>query len=66
LPGLNLTQDPQLDALRKRAEQMILNVDPQDLRDRQFLRSRVAAQAAEIQKVMAGFMGAPTSSEAAA
>jgi len=66
LPGLNLTQDPQLDALRKRAEQLILNVDPQDLRDRPFLRSRVAAQAAEIQKVMAGFMGAPTSSEAAA
>jgi len=66
LPGLNLTQDPQLDALRKRAEQLIVNVDPQDLRNRPFLRSRVAAQALEIQKVMAGFMGPVDSSEAAA
>ena len=33
LPGLNLTGDPQLDDLRKRAEKMIANLDPQDLRD---------------------------------
>jgi hypothetical protein len=64
LPGLNLTQDPQLEELRKRAESMIVHVDPQELRDRPFVRSRVAAQASEIQKVMAGFMGA-TQTEAA-
>jgi len=59
LPGLNLTQDPQLEELRKRAESMILHVDPQELRDRPFMRSRIASQASEIQKAMAGFMGAP-------
>jgi len=59
LPGLNLTQDPQLEDLRKRAEAMILHVDPQELRDRPFERSRVAAKASEIQRLMAGFMGSP-------
>jgi hypothetical protein len=64
LPGLNLTADPQLDDLRKRAERMIANVDPQDLRDVPAVRSDVARQAAEIQRLMAGFMGTG-SSEAA-
>ena len=64
LPGLNLTQDPQLEALRKRAEAMIAHVDPQDLRDRPSVRNQVAREAAEIQQLMAGFMGT-TSSEAA-
>jgi hypothetical protein len=64
LPGLNLTQDPQLEDLRKRAEKMITNVDPQELRDVPAIRKDVARQAAQIQDLMAGFMGA--SSEEAA
>jgi hypothetical protein len=61
LPGLNVTGDPQLDELRRRAEKMIANVDPQDLRDVPALRNNVARQAADIQHVMAGFMGATPS-----
>jgi hypothetical protein len=64
LPGLNLTGDPQLDDLRKRAEKMIANLDPQDLRDVPSVRRDVAREAAQIQHLMAGFMG-PASSEAA-
>jgi hypothetical protein len=64
LPGLNLTCDAQLDALRKRAEKMIANLDPQDLRDVPSVRRDVAREAAQIQHLMAGFMGA-ASSEAA-
>ena len=61
LPGLNVTGDPQLEELRKRAEKMIAHVDPQDLRDVPSLRNNVARQAADIQHVMAGFMGATPS-----
>jgi hypothetical protein len=61
LPGLNVTGDPQLEELRKRAEMMIAHVDPQDLRDVPSLRNNVARQAADIQHVMAGFMGTATS-----
>jgi hypothetical protein len=64
LPGLNLTGDPQLEDLRKRAERMIANLDPQDLRDRPSVRRDVAREAAQIQHLMAGFMG-PASAEAA-
>ena len=64
LPGLNLTGDAQLDDLRKRAEKMIANLDPQDLRDVPSVRRDVAREAAQIQHLMAGFMG-PASSEAA-
>jgi hypothetical protein len=65
LPGLNLTHDAQLEDLRKRAEKMITAVDPQDIRDRPYLRSRIAREAADIQHLMAGYMGMPASSEAA-
>jgi hypothetical protein len=64
LPGLNLTGDPQLEELRKRAENMIAHVQPQDLRDVPALRSDVARQAAQIQHLMAAFMG-PAQTEAA-
>jgi hypothetical protein len=57
LPGLNLTGDTRLEDLRKRAENMIANIDPQDLREVPSIRNDVAKQAAEIQHLMAGFMG---------
>jgi hypothetical protein len=66
LPRLNLMRDEHLDDLRKRAERMITHIDPQDLRDVPSVRQSVAQQAAEIQRVMASFMGeSQTSSEAA-
>ena len=64
LPGLNLTGDERLEDLRKRAEKMIAHVDPKDLREVPSVRQSVARQAAEIQSLMAGFMG-QTASEAA-
>jgi hypothetical protein len=64
LPGLNLTNDPKLDELRKRAEKMIAGVDAQDLREVPSVRRDVARQAAEIQNMMASFMGAAPSPEA--
>jgi hypothetical protein len=64
LPGLNLTSDPKLDELRKRAEKMIAGVDPQDLREVPSVRRDVARQAAEIQNMMASFMGVVPSAEA--
>lgn len=66
LPGLNLTNDPQLEDLRRRAERMIQNVNPQELRDHPAVRRSVARQATEIQQLMAGFMGAAPSEEEAA
>jgi len=60
LPGLNLSGDPQLDDWRKRAESMIANIAPQDLREDPQVRRSVARQAAEIQQLMSGFMGAAT------
>jgi hypothetical protein len=64
LPGLNLTRDPQLDVLRQRAEQMIAHVSAQELRDNPAVRRDVARQAADIQNMMAGFMGAAASEAA--
>jgi hypothetical protein len=66
LPGLNLTNDPKLDDLRKRAERMIEGIDPQELRDDRKVRRSVANQARQIQDVMASFMGAPSVEEDAA
>jgi hypothetical protein len=60
LPGLNLASDPKLEELRVRAERMIANVDPQDLREIPSVRRDVARQAAEIQRMMAGYMGVPS------
>ncbi len=58
LPGLNLTQDPNLEELRKRCEKMIANLDPEDLRTVPSVRKRVAKDAKKIQADMAAFMGA--------
>jgi len=57
LPGLNLTHDSQLDELRRRAEQMVAHVSAQELRDNPAVRQDVARQAADIQNMMAPFMG---------
>lgn len=56
LPGLNITNDPRLDDLRKRAEQLVSGIDAQTLRDKPSVRATVAKQAEEIQDLMASFM----------
>jgi hypothetical protein len=61
LPALNLSDDTQLDDWRKRAETMIANIGPQDLREDPVVRRSVARQAAEIQQLMSGFMGTASS-----
>lgn len=58
LPGLNLTGDPQLTALTTRAQEMVLGISAQNLRDSDALRTSVADKAQQITDVMAAFMGA--------
>lgn len=66
LPGLNLTGDERLEDLRKRAERMVTHLDPKDLREVPSVRQNVARDAAEIQRMMASFMGeSPSSAEVA-
>jgi hypothetical protein len=65
LPGLNLTGDERLEDLRKRAERMVTGLDPKDLREVPSVRQNVARDAAEIQRMMASFMGQMNSAEAA-
>lgn len=57
LPGLNLMNDPRLDDLRRKAEELVADIDPQDLRETPKTRKKVAVKAREIQDAMAGFMG---------
>jgi hypothetical protein len=59
LPALNLTGDARLEELRKRAERMVCDLDPQDLRDKPSVRRSVARQAFDIQQAMAAYMGEP-------
>lgn len=66
LPGLNIANDPQLDELRRRAERMIVNLTPQDLRDRPAMRRNVAREATQIQQLMSVYMGAAPAAEEAA
>lgn len=57
LPGLNLTNDPTLEDLRKRAETMVTGLDAQQIRDSDTVRIATANKAAEIQSLMSGLMG---------
>lgn len=56
LPALNLTNDPQLDALCVKARALTAHT-PKELRDDSRIRAQVAEEAARIQDLMAGFMG---------
>lgn len=58
MPGLNLTNDPKLDELRKQTEKMIEGIDAQTLRDDMTVRARVAKEASDIQSAMSAYMGA--------
>lgn len=52
-PALNLTDDPQLEALRAACERMIAGVDPSHLRDVPAVRAKVAADAKALQEAIA-------------
>jgi len=66
LPGLNLTGDERLEDLRKRAARMVTGLDPKYLREMPSVRQNVARDAAQIQRMMASFMGESVNSSEAA
>lgn len=57
LPLLNLTNDPQLDKLRLEVDLRLNAHDPDDLRDSNVVRAKVAQAAQDIQRRMSAFMG---------
>ncbi len=57
LPGLNLTNDPQLSAIADRAAAELAGINPQTLRDDPTARSRATSSATAICSTMAGFLG---------
>ena len=58
LPGLNILNDPQLEALRVQIEQTLVGYRPADLRKDTALRAAVASDARAIVAQMTGFMTA--------
>ena len=60
IPGLNVLDDPQLDALGKEIKLKLGGVDPKDLRKDPAARSQAAQDAADIMAKMSGFMNATT------
>lgn len=57
LPKLNVTHDPELDRLADRVRASLL-FDPQELRESDSIRAETAKRAAEISRMMAGYMAA--------
>ena len=57
LPRLNLTDDPDLEAMRQEVEQKLCQYHPQDLRENKFERRKAADDAKQILDAMAGYMG---------
>jgi hypothetical protein len=58
LPALNVTDDPNLEAVRKAVVDRLCGTDPQTLREDAGVRKEVAKAAEDILGRMAGFMGA--------
>lgn len=57
LPRLNLTGDPELEAMRRRIEKELAQEDPATLRENETVRKSVASAAASILADMAGWCG---------
>jgi hypothetical protein len=57
LPRLNVTDDPNLEAMRKEVEDRLCVHDPQELRDQPGVRQEVAKDAKAILDSMAGYLG---------
>jgi predicted DNA-binding transcriptional regulator YafY len=58
LPGLNLLDDPDLEAMRLDVKARLAGYDPKDLRKDTAVRAEAAREANEIMERMAGFMSA--------
>jgi hypothetical protein len=58
LPGLNVLNDPDLDAIGKEVKARLLGYDLKDLRKKPAVRSAAAREAQEIMDKMAGYMNA--------
>lgn len=58
LPALNVTDDPELERIRREVEQVVKGLDPKDVRKDPAHRAKVAGEAKEIMDNMAGFMRA--------
>ena len=58
LPALNVTNDPKLEAMRKKVEDTLTQLSPQDLRDDPKARDKIAAAAEAIADQMGSFMKA--------
>jgi len=58
IPGMNILNDPQLDAIRQKIADNLTGYEPDDLRKKPEVRSAVAAQANQIMADMRGFMNA--------
>lgn len=58
LPGLNVTEDPDLATIAAEIKAKLTGYDPKDLRKKPQVRSEAATQAKEIMERMQGFMSA--------
>jgi hypothetical protein len=58
LPRLNLTDDPDLEGMRREVEQKLFNLHPQAVRNDPEVRTDTHAEAKAIMEKMAAFMGA--------
>ena len=56
LPTLNITDDPQLESMRREIERSLCGHDPQDLREDEGLRSEVSEELDALMRKMAGYM----------
>lgn len=57
LPRLNFTEDPELERLRQEVAAKLAKHEPRTLREQPDIRAKTAAEAAEIARKMAAFMG---------
>lgn len=57
LPRLNLTNDPELEIIRKEIESKLCSFNPQTLREDEVIRGQVAESAQEILDRMSGYCG---------
>lgn len=56
LPRLNITDDPELERMRREAEEKLCSYDPQNLRENASYRMEAADRARQLKDMMAGYM----------
>lgn len=63
IPRLNITEDEELDDLRKRVEKKLCSREPREIRDSDAIRKKTVKDAKEILKAMEGMYGTPANSQ---